>query len=37
MDNQAIDTNQEHWLLSKMGKRVLHPGGKALTSRSWNS
>lgn len=31
MSNQTIDTNQGHWLLSKMGKKVLRPGGKELT------
>jgi len=31
MSNKYIDTRQGHWLLSKMGKRVLRPGGKELT------
>lgn len=31
MSNHIIDTRQGHWLLSKMGKRVLRPGGKELT------
>jgi len=31
MSNLIIDTRQGHWLLSKMGKRVLRPGGKELT------
>ncbi|MBS1621246.1 MAG: methyltransferase domain-containing protein [Bacteroidetes bacterium] len=31
MSNQYIDTRQGHWLLSKMGKKVLRPGGKELT------
>ncbi|HRN73676.1 MAG TPA: class I SAM-dependent methyltransferase [Ginsengibacter sp.] len=31
MSNRFIDTRQGHWLLSKMGKRVLRPGGKELT------
>lgn len=31
MSNKVIDTRQGHWLLSKMGKRVLRPGGKELT------
>lgn len=31
MSNQIIDTQQGHWLLSKMGKKVLRPGGKVLT------
>ncbi|MEO9147676.1 MAG: hypothetical protein ABI237_19170 [Ginsengibacter sp.] len=33
MGNTTIDTHQGHWLLSKMGKRVLRPGGKELTLR----
>lgn len=33
MSNKFIDTRQGHWLLSKMGKRVLRPGGKELTLR----
>lgn len=31
MSNKIIDTRQGHWLLSKMGKKVLRPGGKELT------
>ena len=31
MSNKTIDTAQGHWLLAKMGKRVLRPGGKELT------
>ena len=31
MSNQTIDNNQGHWILSKMGKKVLRPGGKELT------
>lgn len=31
MSNKTINTEQGHWLLAKMGKRVLRPGGKALT------
>lgn len=33
MSNQTIDTQQGHWLLSKMGKKVLRPGGKVLTHK----
>lgn len=36
MSNRIIDTRQGHWLLSKMGKRVLRPGGKELTLRLLN-
>lgn len=31
MGNKIIDTAQGHWLLAKMGKKVLRPGGKDLT------
>lgn len=31
MSNKIIDTAQGHWLLAKMGKKVLRPGGKELT------
>ena len=31
MSHKIIDTQQGHWLLSKMGKKVLRPGGKVLT------
>lgn len=31
MNNKTIDTAQGHWLLAKMGKKVLRPGGKDLT------
>lgn len=31
MNNKIIDAAQGHWLLAKMGKKVLRPGGKALT------
>lgn len=31
MSNKILDTEQGHWLLAKMGKRVLRPGGKELT------
>lgn len=31
MNNQTLDTRHGHWILAKMGKRVLRPGGKELT------
>lgn len=31
-NNQFMNTQQGHWILAKMGKRVLRPGGKELTS-----
>lgn len=31
MSNKTINTEQGHWALAKMGKRVLRPGGKKLT------
>ncbi len=31
MGNKNIDIRQGHWLLAKMGKKVLRPGGKELT------
>ena len=31
MKNEDISTAQGHWLLARMGKRVLRPGGKELT------
>jgi ubiquinone/menaquinone biosynthesis C-methylase UbiE len=31
MSNKNINTRQGHWILAKMGKRVLRPGGKELT------
>lgn len=31
MSNKTINTKQGHWILAKMGKRVLRPGGKELT------
>lgn len=37
MSNQIIDTRQGHWLLSKMGKKVLRPGGKELTLKLLSS
>jgi len=31
MSNKIINTEQGHWLLAKMGKKVLRPGGRELT------
>lgn len=31
MSNKKINAEQGHWLLAKMGKKVLRPGGKELT------
>ena len=31
MNNKTINTEQGHWILAKMGKKVLRPGGKELT------
>lgn len=36
MSNKTINTEQGHWLLAKMGKRVLRPGGKELTIKLLN-
>ncbi|QAA82986.1 methyltransferase domain-containing protein [Aequorivita sp. H23M31] len=33
MSNKTINTEQGHWILAKMGKRVLRPGGKELTEK----
>lgn len=33
MSNKNIDTRQGHWILAKMGKKVLRPGGKELTMK----
>lgn len=33
MSNDKLNTNQGHWLLAKMGKKVLRPGGKELTMK----
>ncbi len=33
MSNKIINTEQGHWLLAKMGKKVLRPGGKELTMK----
>ncbi len=31
MSHKTINTEQGHWILAKMGKKVLRPGGKELT------
>lgn len=31
MGNKTINTKQGHWILAKVGKKVLRPGGRALT------
>lgn len=36
MSNKTINTEQGHWILAKMGKRVLRPGGKELTGKLVN-
>lgn len=33
MGNKTIDIKQGHWILAKMGKKVLRPGGRALTKQ----
>lgn len=33
MGNTTIDSKQGHWMLAKMGKKVLRPGGKELTQK----
>ena len=33
MKNKTINTEQGHWILAKMGKKVLRPGGKVLTQK----
>ena len=35
--NRKMNTQQGHWLLAKMGKTVLRPGGKELTLRLINN
>ncbi|MBS1616301.1 MAG: methyltransferase domain-containing protein [Bacteroidetes bacterium] len=37
MSNRVIDAEQGHWLLAKMGKKVLRPGGKELTQKMIHS
>ncbi|MCC6181604.1 MAG: methyltransferase domain-containing protein [Bacteroidia bacterium] len=36
MSYKSINTEQGHWVLAKMGKRVLRPGGKELTMKLVN-
>lgn len=33
MSNKTINTEQGHWILAKMGKKVLRPGGRELTEK----
>ncbi|WGF93131.1 class I SAM-dependent methyltransferase [Aequorivita marisscotiae] len=33
MGHKTINTEQGHWILANMGKKVLRPGGKKLTSK----
>lgn len=33
MGNTTINQEQGHWLLAKMGKKILRPGGRALTRK----
>lgn len=37
MSNKRIDNKQGHWILAKMGKKVLRPGGKELTMKMINN
>lgn len=37
MSNQTINGTQGHWILAKMGKKVLRPGGKELTLKLINN
>lgn len=37
MSNNTINNEQGHWILAKMGKKVLRPGGKDLTKRLINN
>ncbi|PIF00023.1 MAG: SAM-dependent methyltransferase [Maribacter sp.] len=36
MSNTEMNTKQGHWILAKMGKKVLRPGGKELTQKLIN-
>ena len=36
MGTKTLDNRQGHWLLAKMGKKVLRPGGKELTLKLIN-
>lgn len=33
IDNEDFDKAQGHWILARMGKKVLRPGGKELTTK----
>lgn len=37
MGNKMINNKQGHWILAKMGKKVLRPGGKELTLKLMNN
>jgi len=37
MNTQHIETTSGHWLLAKVGKKVLRPGGRLLTGKLLNS
>lgn len=37
MGNKTINNKQGHWILAKMGKKVLRPGGKELTLKLMNN
>ncbi|MCZ7610566.1 MAG: class I SAM-dependent methyltransferase [Ignavibacterium sp.] len=37
MSNKTLDYDQGHWILAKMGKKVLRPGGKELTMKLINN
>lgn len=37
MSNKTLNTEQGHWLLAKMGKKVLRPGGRELTMKLINN
>ncbi|MFV0540866.1 MAG: class I SAM-dependent methyltransferase [Aestuariibaculum sp.] len=37
MGNKTLNIKQGHWLLAKMGKKVLRPGGKELTLKLVNA
>lgn len=36
MNNKTINTEQGHWILANMGKKVLRPGGRELTMKLVN-
>lgn len=36
MSHKSLNTNQGHWVLARMGKKVLRPGGKELTNKLIN-